>query len=67
MTAPRSVELDKDITLGLLKHDLVEVICDDVVDGLILRLRDRLAFNGGCNLTANELGNKITDSLGINR
>lgn len=65
MSAPAGVELNEDVLLVLLEDDIFKSISDDVVDGFILSLGDRLALDAGWDLALCESSDKVTDVLGV--
>jgi len=64
VSTPRSVELDKDILLVVV-NDLVKLIGDKGVDGLVLRSRNRRALESRSQRSRSELGDKALDGRGI--
>lgn len=65
MTAPRCVQLEEDVLLVVLEDNLIEGIGHDSVGSVLLNLRYRLALDRSGNLALYELGDKVTNSLGV--
>jgi hypothetical protein len=58
VTAPGSEELDEDILLVIV-DDLLEFRSDEIVDRFVIGGRNRLALQGGFDLTSNEAGDEV--------
>jgi hypothetical protein len=65
VTAPRSVKLEENVLLVVLKDHLIEAICHDGVGGVFLDLGYRLALDRSGNVTFDEFSDKVADGLGV--
>lgn len=63
VTAPGSVELDKDI-LGIIKDNVVVALGDNDGDGALLGLGDGLRLDRGLDLASNKVINELLDGVG---